>query len=107
LEAVHLAEGIAFRHFLVNYSSAGRHPLDVSGTNGAAVAKAVAVFDGSRQDVGYRFDPSVRMPWKTSEVVIRDVIPEIIQQQERIKFGSITEAESAAETHTGTFERRL
>jgi hypothetical protein len=47
------------------------------------------------------------MPWKAGEVVVRDVIPKIVQKEKRIEFGSITEAKSAAQPHAGTFQGRL
>src|SRR6202022_4132243 len=45
------------------------------------------------------FDPAVRMPGKSGEIIFGDVITKIVEQQERIEFCRVAEAECAAEMH--------
>ena len=85
LEAVHAASRIALGHFLVNDAAAGGHPLHVAGGDGAVVAHAVAVLDGSGEDVGDGLDAAVRMPGKSGKVVLGNVVAEIVEQQEGIE----------------------
>jgi hypothetical protein len=75
-----LAQRITFGHLLVNDAPSGRHPLDVTGGDGAVVSHAVAVLDGSREHIRNRFDAAVRMPRKASQVIVRNVVAEIIQK---------------------------
>src|SRR5204863_460113 len=72
----------------------------------AAIAEAVAMLHRSRQHVGDRFDPAVRMPRKPGEVVVGVVVAEIVEQQKRIKVVRVTEAKSAAQLDARTFGRR-
>ena len=51
--------------------------------------------------------PAVRMPGKAGQVVLRDVVAEVVEEQERIEVGRVAEAERAAQVHAGAFERRL
>jgi hypothetical protein len=71
------------------------HPLDVAGRDGAAVPHAVAMLHGPGQHVGDRLDPAVRMPGKARQVILRNVVAEIVEQQERIEVGRVAEAERA------------
>jgi hypothetical protein len=71
------------------------------------IAQAIPVFNGAGQDVGDRFNPPMRVPGKTGEVILRQIISKIIQEQERIELGRVAEPESPAQTHPGTFQRRL
>ena len=107
LEPVHAAQRIAFGHFLVDDAPARRHPLEVAGADGAAVAHAVAVLDGAGQDVGDGFDAAMRMPREAGEVIVRNVVAEIIEQEEGIEVGGVAEAERAAQMHAGAFEGGL
>ena len=77
---MHAALGIALRHFLMDDSAARRHPLDVAGGNGAAIAHAIAVFHGSGQYICYGLDPTVRMPGEAGEIVGGNVVAEIVEQ---------------------------
>src|SRR6476661_3568179 len=104
---MHLAHGVPFRHFLMNDASAGGHPLNIAYTNCAVVSQTVAMLNRAGEDVCYRFDPTMRMPRETCEVIFRDVIAEVIQEKERIEFGSVSEAEGATQTDTRAFECRL
>ena len=86
----------------MNDAAAGCHPLDIAGGNCAAVAKAVGVFDRAGQHIGNRFDAAMRMPREAGQVVLRDVVAKIIQQQERIEIGSISKTERAAKVNART-----
>ena len=77
---------VALRHLLMHDAAAGGHPLHVAGAEGAAVAEAVAVLDGAGQHVGDRLDAAMRMPRKAREIIGRDVVAEIVEQQERIEL---------------------
>ena len=103
LKAVHAPGVVALGHFLVNDAAARGHPLDVAGGDGAVVAHAVAMLDGSGEDVGDRLDAAVRMPRKTREIIFRNVIAEIVQQKKRVEVGSVAEAERAAQVHARAF----
>ena len=107
LEAVHAAGGIALGHFLMNDAAAGGHPLHVAGGDGAAVAHAVAVLDGAGEDVGDGLDAAMRMPGEAGQVVLRDVVAEIVEQEERIEVGGVAETERAAQMDAGAFEGGL
>src|SRR5690348_12937645 len=104
---MHASGGIALRHLLVNDAAAGGHPLHVAGGDCATIAHAVAVLDGSGEDVRNGFDSTVRMPRKSREVILGDVIPEVVQKKERIELVGVTEAEGAAQVNSGSFERGL
>src|SRR5207248_5654576 len=56
LKAVHAALRIALRHFLMKDAAAGGHPLHVARAEAAAIAEAVAMLHGTREDVRDRFD---------------------------------------------------
>jgi hypothetical protein len=43
------------------------------------------------------------MPRKTSKIVLRDVIAEIIEQEERVNVVGVFEAECAAQMNSCTF----
>ena len=96
LKAVHAALGIAFRHLLVNDAAARGHPLHVSRRNGATVPHAVAMFDRAGQNISNCFDTAVRVPGKSGQVILGNVIAEVVEQQERIEFGGVTKTEGAA-----------
>jgi hypothetical protein len=104
---MHLADLIAFGHFLVNDASARRHPLDIARPNSAAVSQTIRMFNGAGQDVRDGLDTPVRVPGKAGEVVIRYVVSEVIKQQERVELGRVAEPESTPQTHSGAFQRGL
>ena len=62
----------------------------------AAVAEAVAVLDRAGEHVSDGFDAAMRMPGEAGEIVLRVVVAEIVEQQERIELGGVAEAEGAA-----------
>jgi hypothetical protein len=95
LKAVHAVTAVALRHLLVENASAGGHPLHIAGSEYAPVAEAILVLDRSGEHVGDSLDATVGMPWKSRTVVIGMVVAKVIEKQERIEGGGITEAESA------------
>ena len=105
LEAMHAALRVALRHFLVQDAAAGRHPLHVARSEIAAIAQAVAVLDIAGEHIGDGLDAAMRMPGKSGAILVRPVVAEIVQQEERIELGGVAEAESAAQVHAGSFDR--
>src|SRR6266404_4255440 len=104
---MHPARSVALWHLLMDDAAAGGHPLHIAGGNGAAVAHAVPMFDSAGEDVGDGFNSPVRMPWEASQIVLGNIVSEIVQQQEWIKFRCIAEAERASQMHAGAFESWL
>ena len=104
---MHAAGRVALGHFLVDDAPARRHPLEVAGGDGAAVAHAVAVLDGSGEDVGDGFDAAMRMPREAGQVIGRNVVAEVIEQEEGVEVGRVAEAERAAQMHARAFEGGL
>ena len=107
LEAVHAARRVALGHLLVDDAAARRHPLDVAGRDGAVVAHAVAVLDGSGQDIGDGFDPAMWMPRKSRQVILRHIVAKIVEQEKRVEVGGIAEAEGSPQMHTSALESRF
>src|SRR5207249_4529027 len=60
-----------------------------------------------REHICYRFDAAVRMPRKAGQVIVRDVVPKIIQQQKWVEIRSVAKAERPAQMDTCAFERWL
>jgi len=87
LEAVHSAIQIALGHFLVDDSAACGHPLNVTSSDGATIPNAIAVLNRSGKDIGDRLNAAVGMPRETRQVILRDVITEIVQQEKWVKIG--------------------
>src|SRR4029077_11622607 len=77
-------------------AAARSHPLHFAGSERAAIAQAVAVFDGSVEHIGDRLDAAVGMPRKAGEVVGRAIIAEIIKQQKRVGLAELAEPERTA-----------
>jgi hypothetical protein len=98
---------IALGHFLMNNTTSGRHPLHISGRNGPAISHAVTVLDRASQDIGYGLDATMRVPGKTRQIIFRNVIPKIVEEQEWIEVFGVTETKSATKMHTGTFNSWL
>src|ERR1700719_2461669 len=101
------ARKVSFRHFLMDDAAARRHPLNVAGRDGTAVAHAIAVLNSYRQDIRDGFDPAMRVPREPSQIILGNVVAEIVQEKEWIEVGCIAESESAAKMHASAFERRL
>src|SRR5579862_1438450 len=104
---MHAAGVISFGHFLVDDAAACRHPLQVAGADGSFMPHAVAVLDCSRQHVGDCFDAAMRVPGKTCQIILRNVIAKIVQQKKWIKVGSAAEAERTTEVHACALESGL
>jgi hypothetical protein len=96
---VHPALAIALGHFLVEYSPARSHPLDVPRAHCALIAEAVGMMDGASEDIRDRLDAPVGVPRKAGKVVGWTLVPEIVEEEEGIKFSGISEAEGAAKFH--------
>ena len=107
LEPVHPARRVALGHLLVEDPAPRRHPLDVPGGDGPAIPHAVAVLHRSRENVGDRLDAPVGMPREAGQVIVRIVIAEIIEQEERVELGRVAEAERAPQVYARAFKRRL
>jgi len=104
---MHAARLIALGHLLVDDAAARRHPLDVAGRDGAMVSHAVAVLDGAGQHVGDGFNAAMRVPREACQVILRNVVAEIVEQQERVEVRCVAEAERAAQMDAGAFEGGL
>ncbi len=104
---MHAARLVAFRHFLMDDPAARRHPLDVAGGDGAVVSHAIAVLHGSGEDIGDGFNSAVGVPREARQVILRNVIAEIVEEQKRVEVGRITEAKRTAQVYAGAFQGRL
>jgi len=61
----------------------------------------------SGQNVRDGLDPAVRMPGKACQIVLRNVVAEVVQQEEWIEIGGVTETKGASQMHARAFEGRL
>src|SRR4051812_21204103 len=61
------------------------HPLHITGGNRAAIPHAIAVINGSGEDVSDCFNPPMGVPWKPSQIIFRYIVPEIVQEEEGSK----------------------
>ena len=57
------------------------------------------------QDVRDRFDPAVRMPWKAGDVVVRVLVPKVVEQEERVEITGVPESEGALQPHARALHR--
>src|SRR5512136_2040611 len=85
----------------------GGHPLHVTGAERAAVAQAVAMFDGAGQYICNSLDAAVRMPEEPGEIIARPIIAEIIKQQKRVGFRRVAKTESTAQPDVGPLDGGL
>jgi hypothetical protein len=104
---VHPALGVALRHLLVQDAASRRHPLDVAGTERAPVAQTIPVLDRAVEHISYRLDAAMRMPRKTGKVVLRAVVPKIVEEKERVEGLGLAEPEGAMELDSGSFDMWL
>src|SRR5215510_12295653 len=104
---MHPAILIALRHLLVNDPTPGGHPLNVACADDATVPHAVAMLHRSRQDIRDRLDSAVRVPREARQVILRNVIAEVIEEEEWVEVGRIAEPERAAQPHSRALKRRL
>ena len=72
-------------HFLMNDAAARRHPLDVTGPDGAGIAHTVAMVHLTAQHIGDGFNAAMGVPGEAFGISCRIVITKIIQQQKWIK----------------------
>ena len=54
-----------------------------------------------------RLDPAVRVPGEPGEVVLRPVVAEVVEEEERIESLGLAKAEGAVKLHPGAFRARL
>ena len=83
------------------------HPLDIAGGDNPLVPHAVAVLHVAGEHVGDGLDPPVRVPGEPLEIVLRSVIAKIVQQQKRVEYRHLAEAEDPLQVHPGPFHRGL
>ena len=88
-------------------AAARRHPLHVPRAEGAAVAQAVTVLYRPVEDVGDGFDPAMGVPRKSGEVVLRVVVAEVVQQEERVELARVPEPERSAQPHARALDGGL
>src|SRR5262245_38200611 len=103
---MHTPARVALRHFLVQDSAARGHPLHIPGAELATVPQAVAMIDRPCQHVGDSLDPAMRMPREAHAVIIRPLVAEVIQQQERVELVGRAEAKCAAQLDASAFDGR-
>ena len=94
---------VALRHFLMQDAAARGHPLHVARAQRAAIAEAVAMLDGAGEHIGDGLDAAMRMPRKAGAVILRPVVAEIVEQQERVEVAGVAEPERAAQLDAGAF----
>ena len=104
---MHAALRVALRHFLMHDAAAGRHPLHVARAEIAAIAQAVAVLDIAGENISDGLDAAMRMPGEAGAIIVRPVVAEIVEQQERIGGAGFAEAERAAQFYAGALDRGL
>src|SRR5262249_48161321 len=71
------------------------------------VAEVAARWEGARQHVGDGLDAAVGMPGEAGAIVVRPVIAEIVEQQERIELVRLAEAEGAPQLDAGALHGGL
>ncbi|MPN25497.1 hypothetical protein SDC9_172908 [bioreactor metagenome] len=94
-----------YRHLLMQYSTAGGHPLALAGFDGILVAKAVHVLDFSTDEVGDGFNSAMRVPWKPCCVIRRVSRIKRIQHEKRIKIIYITVAQHSNKRYARAIHR--
>src|SRR5579864_1438325 len=104
---MHPPSMIALRHLLVNDAAAGGHPLHITSADHAVVAHAVAVGYGSGQHVRDRLDSPVRMPRESGQIVLRNIVAEIVEEEEGIEVFCVSKTECSPKMHARTLESRL
>ena len=52
-------------------------------------------------------DPTMRMPWKSRNVIFRILIAEVVQKQKRIELFGFAETEGALQLNARALDRRL
>ena len=104
---MHASLRVTLRHFVVHDAAAGGHPLHVTGAQHSAIPQRVGVLDVAGEYVRDRFDAAMRVPREARLILARHVVPEIVEQQERVGLGRFSEPEGAVQMHTGAFHGGL
>src|SRR5262249_9140526 len=81
--------------------------LHIAGRDRPAVPHAVPMLYRPGENIGDRLDPAMRMPRKPRQVILRNVVAEVIEQQKRIEIRRVTKTKGAAKMHAGPFDGRL
>jgi hypothetical protein len=71
---------IPFGHLLMDNATASDHPFHVASTDHSAVTDAVAVCDPACQDVGDRLNAAMRMPRKSRQIILGDIVAKVVEQ---------------------------
>ena len=84
---------------------ASRHPLSVAIGDGSTTTVIISVIKNSIDDVGNRFETSMRMP-RSSLRLTRGVLnfAHLIQVNERIEIGKVDASECSTNRKSFTFE---
>jgi hypothetical protein len=104
---VHSTLRVALRHLLMHDATARGHPLNVAGAECAAIAKAVAVLNAAGKNVSDGLDAAVRVPRKTGAIILRLVVAEIVEEEERIGLLRIAKSEGTAQLYASAFDGGL
>jgi hypothetical protein len=91
----------------MNDPTPGGHPLNIPGSDGAAVSDAVSVFHSASQDIRDCLDSAMGMPRKTGEVVFRILVAKVIEKKEGIKVRGTAKTKRAPQMNAGTFQSRF
>jgi hypothetical protein len=87
----------------MKYSAPCSHPLNVTGSQGAAISQTVAVVNRACEDVRNGLDSPMWMPGETGKKVFGIFISEVVEQQERIELGSLTETKRPTQFYACAF----
>jgi hypothetical protein len=77
-------------------AAASRHPLDIARADCAPITNAVTMFDSTRENVSDRLDPAVRVPGKSSEVILWNIISKIIEEEKGIEVFRVSKTKCTA-----------
>jgi len=83
------------------------HPLNISFRNRPLVSHAVAVLDIAVQDIGDRFNATVRVPGEAFQIMLGIIGTKIVQQKKGIEQWDMTVAEGALQVNARTFNYRF
>src|SRR5690349_24930904 len=85
-------------------AAARGHPLHITRAERSGIAQAVAVLHSAGKDVGDGDNSAVRMPWKSREIVGRNIVPKIIEEKKRIELVGLAESECSAQPYARSFD---
>ena len=94
---MHSTVRITAGHLLMNDAASGSHPLYVTGPDGSEVSQAVTMINGTGKNVRDGLDPAVRVPWKSSQVVLWPLIAKVIEKKEGVELRRVAESERTIE----------